>query len=151
LWWLRQREIAARKAGEGFGENTGAVNAAGDELVRERATVAQSFDPAEIFHGKTSTAAPSAFRAALPLLTVIAVNLLMSFLVLPHLDAAFLAEERWGRTSLAAIGGVWAVIVALAAAIAVLVTLNYKYLPSLRESVDAGANASVLPAVSVAS
>jgi H+/gluconate symporter-like permease len=49
------------------------------------------------------------------------------------------------------VGGVWAVVVALAAAIAVTVALNYRPLPSLRTSFDAGADASVLPALSVAS
>jgi len=43
------------------------------------------------------------------------------------------------------------VVVALASAIAVLVALNRSRLVSLRESVDAGANASVLPVLSVAS
>ena len=94
---------------------------------------------------------PPIALAALPLIVVIAVNLLMSFWVLPQLDAAFLAEERWGKTSLTAVGGVWAVIVALAVAIAVLIAVNRQRLPSLRQSIDAGANASVLPAFSVAS
>jgi H+/gluconate symporter-like permease len=42
-------------------------------------------------------------------------------------------------------------VVALATAIATLVVVNRGRLPSLRESMDAGANASVLPALSVAS
>jgi len=46
---------------------------------------------------------------------------------------------------------VWAVVVALAAAIAILIAVNYRRLPALRESMDAGVNASVLPVVSVAS
>jgi H+/gluconate symporter-like permease len=153
LWWLARSERAARNAGEGFGTDTemAPVAAAEDELVRERATVAQSFDPAEITHGKLSKSpAPIAF-AALPLIVVIVVNLLMSFWVLPSLDASFLAEERWGKTSLTAVGGVWAVIVALATAIAVLIAVNRQRLPSLRQSIDAGANASVLPAFNVAS
>jgi H+/gluconate symporter-like permease len=54
-------------------------------------------------------------------------------------------------SSLAAVGGVWAVVVALFAAIITLLALNYKRLTTLRETVDAGANASVLPALSVAS
>jgi H+/gluconate symporter-like permease len=152
LWWLGRAEAAARKAGEGFGDKAnGGSGAAGGELVRERATVAQSFDPAEIARGQHARTAPSIFTAALPLFVVIAVNLLMSFLILPRLDASFLTEERWGKTSLTAVGGVWAVIVALTAAIAVLVFVNGRRLPSLRESIDAGANASVLPAFSVAS
>jgi H+/gluconate symporter-like permease len=152
LWWLGRAEVAARRAGEGFGgeaEDIGTL--ADDELVRERATVAQSFDPAEIAHGQLSKIPPPIGLAALPPIVVIAVNLLMSFWVLPRIDASFLAEERWGKTSLTAVGGVWAVIVALAAAIAVLVAVNRQRLPSLRKSIDAGANASVLPAFSVAS
>ncbi|MGA8771790.1 MAG: GntP family permease [Rhodomicrobium sp.] len=152
LWWLGRAEAAARKAGEGFGreaEVSGSV--VDDELVRERATVAQSFDPAEIAHGHLTKIPPPIGLAALPLVVVIAVNLLMSFWVLPQIDASFLAEPRWGKTSLTAVGGVWAVIVALAAASVVLIAANRQRLPSLRQSIDAGANASVLPAFSVAS
>jgi H+/gluconate symporter-like permease len=43
------------------------------------------------------------------------------------------------------------VVVALAAAIVVVVLCNRGRLPALRQSVDAGANASALPALSVAS
>ena len=70
--------------------------------------------------------------------------------MLPRIDTAFLAEPRWGATSLSAVGGVWSVVVALAAAIVTLLLVNRR-LPALRESMDAGANASVLPALSVAS
>jgi H+/gluconate symporter-like permease len=89
--------------------------------------------------------------AFLPLIVVIMVNLAMSLFVLPRLDTGYLAEVRWGGTSLVAVGGVWAVVVALFAAILMLIAFNFRRLPSLRESMDAGANASVLPAFSVAS
>jgi H+/gluconate symporter-like permease len=75
----------------------------------------------------------------------------MSFVVLPRLDTAFLAEPRWGATSLSAVGGVWSVAVALAAAILTLLLTAGRRLPSVRQSMDAGANAAVLPALSVAS
>lgn len=149
LWWLGMREAAARRSGLGYG---GALRVAPDDaLVRERATVAHEFDPAEIQHGHRSEQLPPIFVAALPLVVVVAVNLLMSAVVLPRLDLDFLGESRWGHTSLAAVGGVWSVIVALAVAIVVLIVLNRSRLPQLRDSMDAGANASVLPAVSVAS
>jgi H+/gluconate symporter-like permease len=152
LWWLGRAEAAARRAGEGFGGEAEVSGSVGDdELVRERATVAQGFDPAEIAHGHLANIPPPIGLAALPLVVVIAVNLLMSFWVLPQIDASFLAEQRWGKTSLTAVGGVWAVIVALAAASVVLIAVNRQRLPSLRQSIDAGANASVLPAFSVAS
>ena len=157
LWWLGRAEAAARRAGEGYGgdvgdDDTGAARgAARNELIRERATVAHEFDPAETEHGLQSRSNPPIALAALPLFTVVAVNLAMSIVVLPRLDVSYLAEERWGATSLAAVGGVWSVVVALAAAAVVLVAVNFRRLPTLRESLGAGANASVLPVVSVAS
>jgi len=89
--------------------------------------------------------------AALPLIVVVLVNLTMSMLVIPRLDTGFLAEPQWGGISIASVSGIWSVVVALIAAILVLVALNRQRLPELRASVDAGANASVLPIVSVAS
>jgi H+/gluconate symporter-like permease len=153
LWWLTRAQQVARRAGEGYGtENSRPVDAAvDDELVRERATTAREFDPAEIRHGRHGAGDPSILIAALPLVVVIAVNLSMSLLILPRIDSSYLAEERWGGTTLAAVAGIWSVVVALTAAIATVVLFNRARLPQLRQSVDAGANASVLPAVSVAS
>jgi H+/gluconate symporter-like permease len=153
LWWLSRAEAAARRAGEGYGAEASASadTAADDELIRERATTAREFDPAEIHHGHRSDSAPSIILAALPLVVVVLVNLLMSLVVLPRLDFSFLAEERWGATSISGVAGVWSVVVALAAATATVILCHRSRLPSLRESMDAGANASVLPAVSVAS
>ena len=83
---------------------------------------------------------------------VVGVNLLMSLVVLPRLDVSFLAEERWGATSLAAVGGVWAVVDrARSRHRRRSIAVNRRRLPALRASMDAGANASVLPALSVAS
>jgi H+/gluconate symporter-like permease len=153
LWWLRRAEASARRSGEGYGaEASGGVDAAADdEMVRERATTAREFDPAEIHHGHRSNSVPSIPVAALPLVVVILVNLTMSLFILRRLDFSFLAEERWGGTSISAVAGVWSVVVALAAAIATAIVFNRGRLPVLRESMDAGANASVLPALSVAS
>jgi H+/gluconate symporter-like permease len=151
--WLRMAEARARRAGEGFG--SGAVGSiediAADRTLRERATTAHELDPAELAHGERSATLPPVGVAALPLVVVVGVNLLMSWLILPRLDASFLAEERWGATSLSAVGGIWAVVVALTAAILVLVTTSRRRFPSLRASIDAGANAAVLPALTVAS
>ena len=79
LWWLSREERRARKRAEGFG--VGAPMAtdrlATDEKLRERATTAREFDPAEILHGKRTDRPPPITAAALPLLVVIAVNLAM--------------------------------------------------------------------------
>jgi H+/gluconate symporter-like permease len=153
LWWLSRACVRAHASGEGFGDGASVApdEAAADEIVRERATITREFDPAEIRHGRQSDKSPGIVLAALPLIVVIVVNLIMSLFVLPGLDVSFLAEDRWGGTSLSAVGGVWAVITALIAAIVTLVATNYRHLTALRASMDAGANASVLPALSVAS
>jgi H+/gluconate symporter-like permease len=152
MWWLNRSEAAARRAGEGFGGPAAPdADAAHDPVVRERASTSREFDPAEIDNGVRSQNLPGIGIALLPLIVVMAVNLTMSLLVLPRMDTSFLAEARWGGTSLASVGGVWSVIVALAAAIVVLYAVNRSRLVSLRETVDAGLNASALPVMSVAS
>jgi H+/gluconate symporter-like permease len=102
MWWLGREEARARGAGEGFGDSEPppGERLAVDEILRERATTAREFDPAEV---------------------------------------------RWGETSLAAVGGVWAVMTALVCAIVAVLAINYRRLPSIRETMDSGANASVLP------
>ncbi|RUO99246.1 GntP family permease [Hyphomicrobium sp.] len=152
LWWLANVEARARSAGEGYeGRADAALAAAKNEKIRERATAANAFDPIEAPNGAISETTPPIAIAATPLIIVIGVNLLMSLFVLPRLDASYLAKPEWGETSLAAVGGVWAVVTALAAAIAVLIPLNLGRLSKLRETMDAGANAAALPVLSVAS
>jgi H+/gluconate symporter-like permease len=136
LWWLARAEASARKKGEGYGTDADlAVDAPENQIVRERATTSGTFDPAEVRRGHQSDAAPSIALAAFPLAIVVGVNLLMSLFVLPRLDASYLADLAWGSTSLSAVAGVWA----------------YRRLPALRASMDAGANASALPVLTVAS
>jgi H+/gluconate symporter-like permease len=152
LWWLARAERAARRAGEGFGATIAATDATvGEPPFRERATTASGFDPAELARGHHDDKTPTTLIAALPLVVVIAVNLVVSLLVLPRLDLSFLEDERWGGASVASVSGVWSVLVALTLAIATLVLINRKRLTALRKTVDAGANASVLPVMSVAS
>jgi hypothetical protein len=98
LWWLNRQEAIAKTNGESFGDGAPmpADRLATDEKVRERATTAHAFDPAEIMHGEATDAPPPAMLAALPLIMVIIVNLTMSLFILPALDTRFLAEARWG-------------------------------------------------------
>jgi H+/gluconate symporter-like permease len=153
MWWLGREEARAKGAREISADTeppTGERLAA-DEALRERATTAREFDPAEIARAKTSETPLPFLPAVLPLVVVVSVNFVMSMFVLPLLDTSFLSEARWGQTSLAAVGGVWAVITALVCAILAVLAINYRRLPAVRETMDAGANASVLPAMSVAS
>ena len=151
LWWLGLAQAKAQRRGEGYG---GALppndSLAEDEFLRERATGAEAFDPAEIARGGHAAASPPIALAMLPLGVVVLMNLLMSLVVLPRMDFSFLAEPRWGGISLNAVSGVWSVLVALATASVLVIALNWQRLPSIRRTMDAGANAAVLPVVSVA-
>ena len=122
-----------------------------DETLRERATAAHEFDPAEIVHGRISRSQPSFATAAAPIVVVILVNLVLSLFVLPRLDLSFLAKPEWGGVTPAAVSGVWSVIAALTCAILTVLALNVRRIPDLRATMDAGVNASALPVISVAS
>jgi len=153
MWWLRRAERNASGSSETFedSEPLSVERVTDDEMLRERATTAREFDPAEIARSKPSVTQLAFLPAVLPLVIVVSVNLVMSFFVLPRLDTSFLSEARWGETSVAAVAGVWAVMTALVFAILAVLAINYRRMPAVRETMDAGANASVLPALSVAS
>ena len=97
LAWLARVEGAARRAGEGFGELSTLGGNVTESPLRDRASLASEFDPAELIHGSHTAAPPAVFVALLPLVVVIFVNLVMSVVVLPGLDTSFLAEEKMGR------------------------------------------------------
>jgi H+/gluconate symporter-like permease len=150
MWWLHRAEAAARKAGEGYvaaPESTPIVS----EMVREQAAPAGDFDPGELTHGKSAESGPSFVLAALPLAVVIATNFLMSIVVFPRFDFSYLAEARWGSTTIDAVSGVWSVVVALAAANLTVLLINLRRLPSVRETLDAGVNSAALPMLMIAS
>jgi H+/gluconate symporter-like permease len=151
LLWLARMERVARRRGVGYAGGPAHDSAVDSALVRERASAAREFDPAELHRGSHATRQPGMLVALLPLVVVVAGNLGLNLFVLPHWRADYLADAAWGGASIGALGGVWAVLIALAAAIVCLVAMNYRSMRTLRDSVDAGANAAVLPAVSVAS
>jgi len=156
MWWLGIAQARARKSDEGFEDTalsdldgTGSVT---DGLtVRELASTAREFDPAEIESGNRTPQGPPIAIAVLPLAVVVFTNFIVTQIVLPRMDASFLAQPQWGETSLSSVGGIWSVSIALFLAILVLIAFNLKRLPALRSTIDAGANASVLPVISVAS
>jgi hypothetical protein len=119
LWWLTRAAARARGKGEGYGSAPPVAidEVVEDEVVRQRATTAREFDPREVHRGHPGRVPPPIVLAALPLLVVVGVNISMTLIVLPRLDVSFLAEEHFGATTLSAVGGVWAVVTALLAAI----------------------------------
>ncbi len=158
MWWLARAQKIARLAGEGYRPGSRPQATADDPLVRERGSTATHFDPAEAAPRGASRPAPPANNelpgivvSMAPLVVVVLVNLLCSLWLLPRLDTSYLAEARFGSISLSHMGGVWAVLLALAAGILTLLALQRPRLASPKASIDAGANAAVLPVLSVAS
>ena len=149
MWWLARAEAAARGAGETYvAVETPFLL---DDKIREQALVSADLDPAEIDHGQRSVSEPPAMIAFLPLAVVIAVNFLMALVVLPRMDFAFLAEDAWGGTSIGAVAGIWSVVLGLAAATVTLVIFNFRRLPTVRETLDAGANSTAVPILMISS
>jgi H+/gluconate symporter-like permease len=150
MWWLGRAEAAARRAGEGY---SGEVETAPvvTEMVREQAAPAGDFDPAELPHGEQAASGPPFALAMLPIVIVIVMNFLMALVVFPRVDLSFLSEPQWGGVAVGGVTGVWSVLVALAVANLTVLLINFRRLPSFRESIDAGANSAALPMLMIAS
>ncbi|MBP7003074.1 GntP family permease [Amaricoccus sp.] len=88
---------------------------------------------------------PSTFVAALPLLLVIVLNLLFTFVIIPRMDTSYLALPLFGETDIEEVRGIWSIIAALFLAIVALIALNWGRLPGLVKLMDDGAEASLMP------
>ena len=126
--WLNRRARAAARAGEGYG--TGHNNE----------------DSAE-FEG----ALPSFRVASAPIVAVIALNYLFAEHIIPRWDASYLAEPKFGATSLDRLRGIWAILAALVLSNLLVAVLNARSFARLNESLRKGAVGSLLPIFNTAS
>ena len=86
-----------------------------------------------------------------PIVVVIATNYIVANYVLPAMDTSYLAEAKFGATSITSVRGIWAIIVALVVAILLLLALNRAYFQDLRRSLNEGTLGSMLPIFNTAS
>lgn len=151
LAWLTWRERSLKAKGEGYGAADG-EQVRPDKRLREAAQD-EGFDLMEIgdHPAPPGTPFPPVWLAALPVVLVVAVNLIVTAFVIPRLDSAYLAEARFGATDISAVRGIWAIITGLLVAIVVMVVANRSRLASLARTLDDGANASALPIFNTAS
>jgi len=141
LWWLQWRAGRAAKADEGYGQTDvpGKPDSAG-----ANEDVAANHQP--------NTGQPGSFALALaPVVAVIALNYWLSSHGLTRIDASYLAEPRFGATTLEAVRGMCAVLSALALAILLLLALQWRRLPGLKKTLETGASSSVMPLLNTAS
>ncbi len=144
--WLERR---ARATSEGYGDHPDTAPLAATAL-RDRAA-AEGFDIAEISAEARPAELPSLMLAAMPLATVIAVNLAFTTLVISAMNTDYLAASEYGATTIDSVRGIWSIIVALVISILVMIAVNRSRLPRLNTTLDAGAHASLLPIFNTAS
>ena len=136
LWWLHSRSARARVAGEGYG----------DHAQEETEPVA----------GATAATTDSALSrmplalALLPLLLVIGVNALFTYVVFPNMDTAFITDQ-FPNLEPSKIAGLWALIIALVTACATLVVVRLGHWSDLRGTVNKGVFGFMLPLFNTAS
>ena len=147
--WLNHRASRARKAGEGYG--TGADSGPQVDPALRPQAAGEGFDLIEVPGGASGADRPGLTLAALPLALVIVLNLLFTLLIIPAMDTGYLAEARYGATSIESLRGIWSVIAALVLSSLVLVAGNWRRLTGLTRSLDSGAHASLLPIFNTAS
>ncbi|MDO5634585.1 MAG: GntP family permease [Micrococcus sp.] len=137
--WLEYRKRRLVAAGELFSdEKNDPVKAAG-----------QGTD--ESVNAKVVLAPAHPVIAFLPLLTVVAVNFLCTLVIFPAMDWSYLEEEKFGGATLSARGALWAVVVAITAAIVLILAMNIKNFTILKAGMYDGAKQSMLPIFSTAS
>jgi H+/gluconate symporter-like permease len=146
--WLMRRARAARRAGEGYGESEGASSQRPAKELREHAQ-GEGYDIAEV-EGQPAQG-PALAIAISPIILVVALNYAFSAIVIPRMDAQYLALPQYGETSLDTVRGVWAIIGALTLSIATLLALTWRRIARPRRALDDGASASVLPVLNTAS
>jgi H+/gluconate symporter-like permease len=147
MLWLQHR--ARKLATEGYGDHADA-DFSPDKDLRERAA-GEGFDLMELPVEQRPVGPPPVLIAALPLALVIAINLVFTFLVIPRMDTDYLALPIYGETGIEQVRGIWSVIAALVLSLLVLIAANWRRLGGLRQSIDNGANASLLPIFNTAS
>jgi len=128
--WLMMRAGRARSAGEGFGADGPA------------AAAPVPSHPSDL---------PSFAVAIIPVVLVLAINFIFSKYVIQDIDTSYLATPKYGKTTASAVGGTWAIIVAMLCACIVLIALTWKRFQSVRQSLNDGALGSMLPILNVGS
>jgi H+/gluconate symporter-like permease len=134
LWWLQSRATQARIAGEGYG-----VHAEDD-----------TDDSNKAAENDSRTTEMPLLPALLPLFLVIGVNALFTYAVFPDMDLGFITE-RFPNVSPQKMTGLWALIIALTVACAVLIVSRLGRWSNLRDSVNKGVFGFMLPLFNTAS
>jgi len=136
--WLLRRAASARTAGEGYGHHD-----EGDDS-RANPTPAQAAAEAAR-HAEVPLA-----LALLPLVLVVGVNALFTYLVFPALDLSFMAE-RYATLDPSRVTGLWSLLIALLVACTTLVVTRLGHWHDLKHTLNQGVFGFMLPLFNTAS
>lgn len=127
-WWLNSRARRAAAEGEGYGHH-----------------------PLDARDAAPAPDEPPLAIAVLPLLVVLAGNVVMTWWVIPAMDLAYLKEAKFGGAGVNDVRGLWALVTALGLATLTAVALHWKRWANLRTSLNEGTLSSMLPIFNTAS
>lgn len=157
--WLEYRTRKLIAAGESFEEDT---DASGDMLTAaENAVDDAEWEKIEVPAHVLATLSPSGrpdrqttlkgLQGLFPVLVVVAMNLLFTYVISKHMNVDYLSEEKFGATTLSALLGTWSVIIAMATAIIVIFIMNPRNFTEYVKGLSDGAKNAVVPALTTAS
>jgi H+/gluconate symporter-like permease len=143
--WLGWRHHRAHAAGEGYGDHADDPATASGASQRPRSVGAMAIDQEEV-------GSPGILVAALPIVLVIALNYVFTNHVIPTWDTGYLAEPKYGATTVNKVQGTWAIIIALVISSVAVAALNWRVLRDrIASSINDGAMGSLLPIFNTAS
>lgn len=137
--WLQSRAKKANAAGEGYGqhdeEDTGSLGATAKDVSK----------------GQVLSECHISFTVAMiPLVLVISLNALLTYLIFPSIDFGNL-QTQFPDLNIAGSLGLWSIIISLVVACVVLILLNISHWHNLQKTINRGTYDSMLPIFNTAS
>lgn len=137
--WLQSRAKKANAAGEGYGqhdeEDTGSIGATKEDVSK----------------GQVLSEHHISFTVAMiPLVLVISLNALLTYLIFPSIDFSNL-QTQFPDLNIAGSLGLWSIIISLVVACVVLILLNISHWHNLQKTINRGTYDSMLPIFNTAS
>lgn len=155
MLYLTWREKQLKAKGESFSDPTemerrGEVAPAPldvDDELREDEGVHHGDVP----HYKVPETHLGGLLSIMPIVIVIAANALFTYVVIPAMNTDYLAEDKYGNTTVTTVAGVWAVTSAMVVAILFIMATRPKAFPVFAKQLSEGAKNAVLPIFTTAS
>ena len=174
--WLKYRERSLAKKGEGFVDisshserdkanpsiegpaepgtaqgTSEALSTASNTAARRAVESHSNLQIREELEGSALKISSRGLLGLVPILVVVITNALFVYVISPRMNTAYLAEEKFGETSIAAVLGVWSVTVGLVAAAVLIFALKPKDAKRYIDSLTEGARNAVIPTITTAS